>query len=102
MATSEDELAPIVQQLVALGAATASGLVPPMLTVDVPESCSLDRGSRRADRRRIDDLRLHRRLPAAPLPHAPLTRSLPADLPPALRSRTPQLINHVRTYVRAL
>lgn len=41
MATSEDELAPIVAGLTALGATTASGLVPPMLTVDVPESCSL-------------------------------------------------------------
>ena len=41
MATSEDELAPIVASLDALGATTASGLVPPMLTVDVPESCSL-------------------------------------------------------------
>jgi len=42
MATSEEELAPIVRQLRALGAETARGLVPPMLTVDVPESCSLD------------------------------------------------------------
>lgn len=42
MATSEQELAPIVQQLHALGAATRSGLVPPMLTVDVSERCSLD------------------------------------------------------------
>ena len=41
MATSEDELAPIVASLDALGATTASGLVPPMLTVDVPERCSL-------------------------------------------------------------
>jgi len=41
MATSEDELAPIVAGLESLGAMTASGLVPPMLTVDVPESCSL-------------------------------------------------------------
>lgn len=43
MATTEQELAPIVQRLAALGASTASGLVPPMLTVDVPESCSLDK-----------------------------------------------------------
>ena len=43
MATSEDELAPIVRRLRALGADTASGLVPPMLTVDVPESCSLEK-----------------------------------------------------------
>ena len=42
MATSEEELAPIVQRVRALGAQTASGLVPPMLTVDVPETCSLD------------------------------------------------------------
>ncbi len=42
MATSEAELAPIVQRLRALGAATASGLTPPMLTVDVPETCSLE------------------------------------------------------------
>ncbi len=42
MATSQDELAPIVRQVRALGAQTASGLVPPMLTVDVPESCSLE------------------------------------------------------------
>ena len=41
MATSEDELAPIVTRLSALGTTTASGLVPPMLTVDVPEDCSL-------------------------------------------------------------
>jgi hypothetical protein len=41
MATSEDELAPIVASLATLGAATASGLMPPMLTVDVPETCSL-------------------------------------------------------------
>ncbi len=41
MATSEEELAPIVASLDALGATTASGLVPPMLTVDLPEQCSL-------------------------------------------------------------
>ncbi len=41
MATSEAELAPIVTRLHALGAVTASGLTPPMLTVDVPESSSL-------------------------------------------------------------
>jgi len=42
MATSEADLAPIVRTLDALGARVASGLTPPMLTVDVPESCSLD------------------------------------------------------------
>jgi hypothetical protein len=42
MATSENELAPIVRRVRGLGAETASGLVPPMLTVDVPESSSLD------------------------------------------------------------
>jgi len=31
-----------VQRVRALGAQTASGLVPPMLTVDVPENCSLE------------------------------------------------------------
>jgi len=42
LATSEAELAPIVDELHAIGAVTRSGLVPPMLTVDVPETCSLD------------------------------------------------------------
>jgi Domain of unknown function (DUF4265) len=41
LATTEDELAPIVTSLEALGATTASGLMPPMLTVDVPENRSL-------------------------------------------------------------
>lgn len=41
LATSEAELAPIVSRLRGLGAAVASGLVPPMLTVDVSERCSL-------------------------------------------------------------
>ena len=41
MATLEAELAPIVHRLRALGAAVSSGLTPPMLTVDVPENCSL-------------------------------------------------------------
>ncbi len=42
MATSAAELAPVVERLRALGADTASGLTPPMLTVDVPETCSLE------------------------------------------------------------
>ncbi len=42
MATSDAELAPIIEQLHDLGVATASGLEPPMLTVDVPETASLD------------------------------------------------------------
>jgi hypothetical protein len=42
MATTDEELVPVVEQLHALGAQTASGLVPPMLAVDVPESASLD------------------------------------------------------------
>lgn len=42
LATSEAELAPIVQRLDQLGTRVASGLTPPMLAVDVPESCSLD------------------------------------------------------------
>ena len=41
MATTEAELAPIVDGLTALGAATLSGLTPPMLTVDVAESIPL-------------------------------------------------------------
>lgn len=41
MATSEDELTPIVDRLAALGVGTHTGLVPPMLIVDVPETCSL-------------------------------------------------------------
>lgn len=42
MATSTAELAPIIEKLRALGAGTVSGLEPPTLTVDVPQSCSLD------------------------------------------------------------
>ena len=42
MATSDEELAPVIEQLRAIGAVTCAGLVPPMLTVDVPESCSVD------------------------------------------------------------
>lgn len=42
MATTDTELVPVVEQLHALGAATSSGLEPPMLTVDVPESVNLD------------------------------------------------------------
>ena len=42
MATTDAELAPIIEQLHDLGVATASGLEPPMLTVDVPETASLD------------------------------------------------------------
>lgn len=42
MATSEAELAPIVERLHLIGASTAAGLTPPMLTVDVSENCSLD------------------------------------------------------------
>ena len=42
LATSEAELAPVVEDLRRVGAVTASGLTPPMLTVDVPQSCSLD------------------------------------------------------------
>ena len=41
MATTEAELAPIVQGLTALGATALSGLTPPMLTVDVAESIPL-------------------------------------------------------------
>ncbi len=42
MATTDTELVPIIEQLRALGAVTAGGLEPPMLTVDVPEALSLD------------------------------------------------------------
>lgn len=42
MAASDAELAPVVEQLTALGAVTAGGLTPPMLTVDIPESVPLD------------------------------------------------------------
>ena len=42
MATTDAELVPVVEQLHALGAVSSSGLEPPMLTVDVPESASLD------------------------------------------------------------
>lgn len=41
MATSQDDLVPVSASLRSLGAVTAGGLVPPMLTVDVPESCSM-------------------------------------------------------------
>jgi hypothetical protein len=41
MATTEAELAPIVEGLTALGATTLSGLTPPMLTIDVAESIPL-------------------------------------------------------------
>jgi hypothetical protein len=41
MATTEAELAPLVEGLTALGATTLSGLTPPMLTVDVAESIPL-------------------------------------------------------------
>ena len=41
MATTEAELAPIVEGLTALGATALSGLTPPMLTVDVAESIPL-------------------------------------------------------------
>jgi len=42
MATTDAELIPVVERLQALGAVTSNGLEPPMLTVDVPESVSLD------------------------------------------------------------
>jgi len=42
MATTDAELALIIDQLRALGAGTLTGLEPPMLTVDVPENVSLD------------------------------------------------------------
>jgi hypothetical protein len=41
MATTESELAPIVDGLTALGATAQSGLTPPMLTVDVAECIPL-------------------------------------------------------------
>lgn len=41
MAASGDELAPIAAQLDALGASIATGPMPPMLTVDISERCSL-------------------------------------------------------------
>jgi hypothetical protein len=41
MATTEAELAPIVEGLTTLGATALSGLTPPMLTVDVAESIPL-------------------------------------------------------------
>ncbi len=42
MAASDDELAPVVRDLTGLGADVRSGLEPPMLAVDVPESVSLN------------------------------------------------------------
>lgn len=42
MAASDDELAPVVRELIALGAQVRSGLEPPMLAIDVPESVSLN------------------------------------------------------------
>ena len=41
MAASDDELAPVVRDLIALGAQVSSGLEPPMLAIDVPEHVSL-------------------------------------------------------------
>jgi hypothetical protein len=42
MAATDDELVPVVRELAALGADVRSGLEPPMLAVDVPESVSLN------------------------------------------------------------
>ena len=42
MAATDDELAPVIHELAALGADVHSGLVPPMLAVDVPENVSLN------------------------------------------------------------
>ncbi len=42
MAASDDELVPVVRELTALGAQVYSGLEPPMLVVDVPETVSLN------------------------------------------------------------
>ena len=41
MAASDDELAPVIRELIALGAQVNSGLEPPMLAIDVPERASL-------------------------------------------------------------
>lgn len=41
MAATDDELAPVVRDLIALGARVSSGLEPPMLAIDVPEHVSL-------------------------------------------------------------
>lgn len=41
MAATDDELAPVMRALADLGARVSSGLEPPMLAVDVPESASL-------------------------------------------------------------
>lgn len=41
MAASDDELAPVVRELIELGAQVNSGLEPPMLAIDVPEYMSL-------------------------------------------------------------
>lgn len=43
MAAADDELAPVMHALAELGARVGSGLEPPMLAVDVPESASLDK-----------------------------------------------------------
>lgn len=43
MAGSQQEMAPIIAALQQLGAQTSSGFEPPMLTVDVPPECHLDR-----------------------------------------------------------
>ena len=40
MAATDDELAPVIRELTALGADVRSGLEPPMLAVDVPENVS--------------------------------------------------------------
>ena len=42
MAATDDELAPVIRDLTALGADVRSGLEPPMLAVDVPENVSLN------------------------------------------------------------
>lgn len=42
MAASDEELAPVVRDLTALGVDVRGGLEPPMLTVDVPEDVSLN------------------------------------------------------------
>ncbi len=42
LAASDEELAPVVDRLVALGASAAGGLTPPMLTVDIPEWVALE------------------------------------------------------------
>ncbi len=42
LATSDEELTPLIDRLAELGTRTSTGLVPPMLTVDVPPECPLD------------------------------------------------------------